>query len=868
MRRNFEPLPAAVVIVAVAAITLFWPRAWPTLALLAAQATLTAAGGFWILRWLRRGYGIPYPRPVPVAEVEPVIVHGPRRARAEWLAAHRNFRGRADLLARIIRFHDEARHGPSPAEGSGPLLLLLHGQAGVGKTSLAQELARRLAAQYPGGQYYANLGNAGDPRSPGEVLTALMGAVGWPDPLLPQTSERAKVFRALCAGQKMLFVLDAARDPSQILGLLPSEPECTVIVTSRRDLGARIGGRSWHVATPDIGDALDHLYSVARVGDFDNPECAVQLVDLCGRLPLAIQAAGERIAYDGMAVCDLRRILEGESQRVEQLSRRGRDLDEAVATEFDRLSGIEQRALCLLSLVESPTFAPIVLCPLLSVRIPVAEGLMTSLSDAQLLEAAGADHITGLARYRFSPLVRLFVQDYIAHDAELAAHCTEARERLAMMYRELAVRILDTSDESVALMARYDLPDRPSWLPVGWRPDDAAKRLAPWVRSDYRNLMRCALDAYEQRDWALCWRVVAWLGECLPHGPLEALDELFTKGLEAAQLDGRPLGVVDVLVARAGVLTAREHYSVAHRCLDEARELLTRDHDPEPALRRLARIDLRLGEGYLQMRSPIQAARALERARLSFEQLGAHDEARMARLLEGLNRDEPPELFPPVERTGFDGYRFWSLIARAEAQRRAREWDDAQQTLSEAAEHYSADARRTANVQYRLARLHLEHAMYLQAIGGAPARTRALLVRALRRATQALLAFVGMGNPVGEVRARLMLVRIMATAGENAAAEQQLYKASAQLERLDPKTVGDAEEPLRARQALADGYLRLSRMETDGARRMLIEASVAFRGLLDTGNDALAQELARVLPRFASERPQQRLQDAPVQSTD
>ena len=850
VRRYTGPLLAAVVIAAVPAVTLVWPRAWSAVWLLILQALLTAVGVATLLR-LRYAYGGLPRLPSPAtSDSQPVRIVDRNRDPGEWLTAHRNFQGRAREVADVLAFHDKVRQadrgGGTDGGTTGPLLLLLHGQGGVGKTALAQELARRLTDRYPDGRYYVNLGNAGDPRSPGEILTSLMNAVGWPDPPLPSTAERAKIFRALCADQRMLFVLDAARDPSQVLDILPAEPMCTVIVTSRRDLGARLGGRSWHVPTPDIGDALEHLYSVARVGEFDSPECAVELVNLCGRLPLAIQAAGERLAHEREAVCDLRGKLEDEDRRIEALSRRGRDIDEAVSTEFARLSEVERRALCLLSLVESATFAPTVLCHLLSVRLTVAERLMASLGDAQLLGAAGPDHLTGLARYRFNPLVKLFVQGRIEHDAELAAQCAEARQRLWLGYRDLVVWMLSRFDDEARLGDRYGPVDRPGWLPAGRLPEDAA----PWVRAEYRDLVRCAQVAYEQGDWGLCWRVVARLGDCLPHGPLDELAKLFERGLDAAKRDGSEIGQIDVRIAQAGMLTARERYPAAHRLLQEAGEqagsLLRARKQSRTVQRRLAHIDLRFGEGYLQMRSPELAQQSFERARRNFEEAGAVDEARMVRLLDDLNRDQSPGDEPPDEGAALDGYRFWSLVATAEAHRRGVQWDEAEQALRQAAGLYNADVRRTANVQYRLARLHLEHAMQLRSEGDAQARAHALLVRGLRRATQALLTFRGMDNGVGEVRARFMLVRLMAVAGQTQAAAREFDRATDLLDTLDEEVVGDALEPLRARQSLAEGYLQMSRNAAD-ARGTLLRASRAFQGLRDVRNDTLAQDLARVL---------------------
>src|SRR5439155_8740527 len=117
------------------------------------------------------------------------------------------FRGRAAKLAELRDLHDRERQARSPDDGRppamGPVVLLIHGKPGVGKSVLAQELARQLAAKYPDGVLYANFGTAGRPRAPAEILKTFLLALDWPEQEMPgDATDRAVLLRSLTAGRR------------------------------------------------------------------------------------------------------------------------------------------------------------------------------------------------------------------------------------------------------------------------------------------------------------------------------------------------------------------------------------------------------------------------------------------------------------------------------------------------------------------------------------------------------------------------------------------------------------------------------------------------------------------------------------------
>ena len=197
------------------------------------------------------------------------------------------------------------------SRGKGPIITAIHGKPGVGKSAVARELANSLIPDFPGGQLYANLGSGGEARATGEVLGDFLQALG----RKPKArSRRRKEFRAVTESRRLLIVLDAARDAEQLRKLFFNGERCCVIVTSRRTLGPDFGIDSYHLGIPDESDALEIVTAFSKVDWRQQPECAADILDMCGRLPLLqySRAIGERLADREMSFREMADALKSE----------------------------------------------------------------------------------------------------------------------------------------------------------------------------------------------------------------------------------------------------------------------------------------------------------------------------------------------------------------------------------------------------------------------------------------------------------------------------------------------------------------------------------------------------------------------------
>ena len=165
-------------------------------------------------------------------------------------AAVTPFTGRAAELTALSGLLEHV-----PAAGGAVVISAIGGTAGVGKTALAVHWAHQVAGRFPDGQLYANLhgfGPSGAPVSAADAIRGFLGSLGLPQDRIPAGPDaQAALYRSMVAGQRMLVVLDNARDEEQVRPLLPGSAGCLVLVTSRRSL-AGLAAHGARLITLDV----------------------------------------------------------------------------------------------------------------------------------------------------------------------------------------------------------------------------------------------------------------------------------------------------------------------------------------------------------------------------------------------------------------------------------------------------------------------------------------------------------------------------------------------------------------------------------------------------------------------------------------
>ncbi|XRQ09045.1 BTAD domain-containing putative transcriptional regulator [Actinomadura welshii] len=298
----------------------------------------------------------------------------------------------------------------------GPLLLVISGTAGVGKTALAVHVAHRAAAQFDHGQLYAALRAPGSrPADPAEVLAGFLRTLGVADERLPRSlDERASLFRSRTAGRRILVLLDDAVDDAQLHPLIPGASGCAVLITARAPLGGLTGARTLRLDVPSGADARTLLGRAAGRAAVAADPAAADIVRMCGLLPLAVRIAGLRLAHrPGASPARLAERLRPEDRRMDELAVRGVAVRPRLRDAYRDLDPAHRRAFRLLGLLRTATFPEWAGAAVLGTGPDAARTHLEALADAALLDPRGED-AAGQIRYGMPGLLGVYARELAA----------------------------------------------------------------------------------------------------------------------------------------------------------------------------------------------------------------------------------------------------------------------------------------------------------------------------------------------------------------------------------------------------------------------------------------------------------------------
>jgi DNA-binding SARP family transcriptional activator len=304
-----------------------------------------------------------------------------------------------------------------------PPVLVLTGVGGIGKTSMAVRLARQIRDAYPDGQLFSALrGTTAEPRTPEAVLAGFLRSFGVPSDMIPpDLDECASLFRSVLHGRRVLLVLDDAASETQLRPLVPAEPGCAVIITSRFSLAGLELGRSVPLDVLSTGDAAALLARLVGSLDLDEEaESAGQVLEYCGGLPLALRIVGSRLADRSLwKLGDVATALSVERQRLDWLQTGDLAVRSSFSLSYRQLDPDRQKLFRRLALLPSADFPEWVAAAAMgvdSVERPLED--LHRRNMVQLVERGG-----GRPRYRMHDLLRSFALEAVAEEsaAERAA---------------------------------------------------------------------------------------------------------------------------------------------------------------------------------------------------------------------------------------------------------------------------------------------------------------------------------------------------------------------------------------------------------------------------------------------------------------
>ncbi|WP_341718214.1 BTAD domain-containing putative transcriptional regulator [Micromonospora sp. FIMYZ51] len=494
----------------------------------------------------------------PAAGPSATGAHRPDRHEWDWLPRPvADFVGRAEVVDRMVA-------KTRAAGGTQPVIHLIDGMPGSGKTTLAVHVARQLLEWCPDGQLYIDLRGHQDDNlvEPASALVALLRQLGVPAGRIPiDPEERRALWRRELSSRRVVIVLDNAADSRQVVPLLPVASGSVVLVTSRRRLVDLDVGppESLPVLSPEEGLRLLTASAGAdRVRA--EPEAAAEIVRRCGHLPLAIRLVGSRLAHRRTRrLADLVRQLTVAEPNLATFGMGDRSVASAFGASYEPLHEVTKRVFRLLGL-HAGYFDVTMVAAMAGLSHAKAGQILDDLVDRHLVEESES------GRHRMHDLVRQYARQRCLEtdSAELRraalASLFDVVLHLSIAAGETLNRIVDVR-EDVGSAA----PERPDLLPAPGTVD------VGWLERERSNLILLIEMASEYGFEGYAWRMARVLWRFFyVRGYFEDILRTHEFGLAAAERSGNLPAMASMNNYLASALTKTGSYRRAIKCLEAA----------------------------------------------------------------------------------------------------------------------------------------------------------------------------------------------------------------------------------------------------------------------------------------------------------
>jgi hypothetical protein len=253
-------------------------------------------------------------------------------------------------------------------------------------------------------------GTSGEPAIAVSVRARLVRDLGGDGDQPADEAELGARYRSLLAGRRVLLVLDDARDAAQVRPLLPGLAGSAALITSRSGLADLPGADhvDLDVLPEDDGRRLLRLIVGPSRADAE-PDATGRLLRACAGLPLAIRAAGAKLAgRPAWTVAGVADRLAAEHGRLTELQGGRLDVRASFKRSYDVLGPELARAFQMLGLAWSPVVCAGQAAALCAVSADRAERLLESLTDVHLLRSPA------VGVYRMHELLWLFAREMAA----------------------------------------------------------------------------------------------------------------------------------------------------------------------------------------------------------------------------------------------------------------------------------------------------------------------------------------------------------------------------------------------------------------------------------------------------------------------
>ncbi len=177
--------------------------------------------------------------------------------------------------------------------GKPPVMINFSGSQGVGKTTLAVMMIKRMASQFPGDQVFMDM-RGSDPKAPSpmEIMSRVITRFKPNQPLPTEIKSLTKLYRTVLKRQKGILILDNAAGPKQIIPLIPP-PSWLLMTTSIKPMNLP-GVVSIKLDTLDFLDSHNMLTRLCP----KLSHAIKEISKICKDVPIALELIGKLFAIN------------------------------------------------------------------------------------------------------------------------------------------------------------------------------------------------------------------------------------------------------------------------------------------------------------------------------------------------------------------------------------------------------------------------------------------------------------------------------------------------------------------------------------------------------------------------------------------
>lgn len=454
----------------------------------------------------------------------------------------------------------------------------IEGTAGIGKTSLAVHWAHHVADQFPDGQLYVNLRGfdpSGQVVNPSDAVRGFLDALGVSAEHVPvDLDAQTGLYRSLLAGRRILVVLDNAQDAGQVSPLLPSEPGCLALVTSRRQLsdletveGARL--LTLDILTMDEARAL----LAVRLGEervAAESKAVDEIIEHCARLPLALAiVAASAVVNPDFSVEALADEIRHTRRTLDVFDVDTRfDVRTVFSWSYNALRPAPARLFRLLGLHPGPDISLAAAGSLAGLPAGDIRPLLAELAEAHLINEHQPD------RYTFHDLLRTYAAELAnVHDSDDESRTTNHRLLDHHLHTAYACdRLLNPHRDSIPLTPLVSC--------VRPEPISDLEHARAWFTAEHAVLLavvdHAVANGFDRQVWQLAWSLDTYFER---HGHWQDWSTVRLAALDATERSGGPVERAGAHVGLARAYTRLGYLDDAHTHLDHALELYASIHD-------------------------------------------------------------------------------------------------------------------------------------------------------------------------------------------------------------------------------------------------------------------------------------------------